>query len=246
MNRMMHLLLSMMLLAVSAWAVAAGNERTVKPVQFPKGETATTISGSIRGHHFIDYQLRAAAGQTMKINLRGSNRANYFNLLPPGSSEVAMALGDLSGNRFDGLLPDDGVYTIRVFLVRAAARRNEASDFKLSVGIEGVPLKPISAKGDAVLPGTRYNASATVPCSPALTNTRQCEALVIRRSHDGTATVELRWDKNGTRRILFIKGEPKAADVPQAMTFTRNERGWKVMFNADEYFEIPEPLVTGG
>ena len=48
------------------------------------------------------------------------------------------------------------------------------------------------------------------------------------------------------RRILFVKGEPKAADVPQAMTFTRNERGWMVTFNGDEHFEIPEPLVFGG
>jgi hypothetical protein len=71
-------------------------------------------------------------------------------------------------------------------------------------------------------------------------------SLVIRRGFDGTATVELRWDGAGKRRILFIKGEPKAADVFQAMTSTRNERGWKVTFGGDEYFEIPEPLVFGG
>jgi heat shock protein HslJ len=229
-----------------AEAAAADNERIVKPVQFAKGKSSAVIRGRVVGRQYIDYTLRAAAGQRMTVSLKGSNGANYFNLLPPDSDGPAMASGELIDNRFDGLLPDDGVYTIRVFLYRAAARRNEASDFTLSVGVTGAPLKPVSAKSDAVLPGTRYHASATVSCEPAYTKTRQCEARVIRRGFDGTATVELRWDGSWKRRILFVKGEPKVADVPQAMTFTRNERGWRVTFNGDEHFEIPEPLVYGG
>ncbi len=69
---------------------------------------------------------------------------------------------------------------------------------------------------------------------------------MIRRGFDGTATVELRWDKAKKRRILFVKGEPLVADVPQSMTSSRDERGWRVTFNGDEHFEIPEPLVFGG
>jgi hypothetical protein len=30
------------------------------------------------------------------------------------------------------------------------------------------------------------------------------------------------------------------------MTFTRNERGWRVSFGGEEHFEVPEPLVYGG
>ena len=48
------------------------------------------------------------------------------------------------------------------------------------------------------------------------------------------------------RRILFVKGEPKAADTSQPLNFTRNERGWTVKFGDNERFEIPEPLVFGG
>ncbi|MCU0812246.1 MAG: hypothetical protein MUE59_14660, partial [Thiobacillaceae bacterium] len=229
-----------------AEAAATDNERIVKPVQFAKGKSSAVIRDRIVGYHYIDYQLRGSAGQRMTVSLKGSNGANYFNLLPPGSEGPAMVRGELLDNRFDGLLPDDGVYTIRVFLYRAAARRGEQSDFTLSVGVTGAPLKPVSAGTDAVLPGTRYHASTTVPCEPAFTRTRQCEAFVVRRGFDGTATVELRWDGTWKRRILFVKGEPKAADVPQAMTFTRTERGWRVTFNGDEHFEIPEPLVFGG
>jgi len=227
-------------------AAAVDNERTVKPVQFPKGKSSAVIRGRIVGHHYIDYQVPAGAGQRMTVSLKGSNGANYFNLLPPDSQGTAMAMGESLDNRFEGLLPDDGVYAIRVFLYRAAARRGEQSDFTLSVGVTGTPLKPVSARMDAVLPGTRYHAGTTVPCEPAFTKTRQCEAFVVRRGFDGTATVELRWDTTWKRRVLFVKGEPRAADVPQAMTFTRNERGWKITFNGDEHFEIPEPLVFGG
>ena len=231
-------------------AAVADTERVVKSVRFPKGKTAMVIKDRIVGRHYIDYTVSAFAGQRLRLSLKGSNRANYFNLLPPGSADAAMARGEMLDNRFDGLLPDDGVYTIRVFLYRAAARRNAASDFTLSVGVTGAPLKAVSATIDAVITGTHYHASTTVPCAPAYTKTRECEALVIRRGFDGTATVELRWTisatQSGKRRILFVKGEPKAADVPEAMTFTRDERGWKVTFNGDEHFEIPETLVFGG
>ncbi len=157
-----------------------------------------------------------------------------------------MAIGEQPNNRFDGLLPDDGVYTVRVFLIRAAARRNETGSYTLKVVTGGTALKPIAASKDALVAGTRFHAVARVKCAPAYTQTRECEAGVVRRGIDGTATVALRWDQSGMRRILFIKGEPKAADVAQAMTYTRNERGWVVSFGADESVEIPEPLVFGG
>ena len=227
-------------------AAATDNERVIKPVHFAKGKSSAVIRNRIVGHRYIDYQVLAGAGQRMTVSLKGSNGANYFNLLPPDSEGPAMARGESLDNRFDGLLPDDGVYTIRVFLYRAAARRNEASDFTLSVGVTETPLKPVSARTDAVLPGTRYHASTTVQCEPAFSKIRQCEAYVVRRGFDGTATVELRWDGTWKRRILFVKGEPKAADVPQAMTFTRDERGWRVSFNDEEHFDIPEALVYGG
>lgn len=225
---------------------AADKERIVKPVQFAKGGNAAELRDRITGRQYVDYQLRASAGQRMAVSLKGSNGGNYFNLLPPGSADAAMAISEQTGNRFDGLLPDDGVYTIRVFLVRAAARRNETSDFTLQVGVTGSPLKAVPARVDAVLPGARFHARTTTKCEPLYSQARECEAYVVRRGFDGTATVELRWDGNGKRCILFVRGEPKAADTPSAMTFTRNDRGWRVSFAGEEHFDIPEALVYGG
>lgn len=235
--------------AQTAPAVASpetDKDRVAKTVQFAKSTTAAVLRGKVTGRQYIDYQVQANAGQHMTVSLKGSSSANYFNLLPPGSAAQAMAMGELSNNRFDGLLPDDGTYTVRMFLYRAAARRGETSAFTLSVGVTGAPLRPVSTQTDAVLPGTRYHASATVPCQPANTKTGACEALVVRRGFDGTATVALRWDGNSQRRILFIKGEPKAADVSQTMTSVRNEFGWRVSFDESEHFDIPRALVEGG
>jgi hypothetical protein len=234
------------LLCPPATFAATDADRTVKEIHFAKGSSKAVLKGKIQGYRYIDYQLQASAGQTMKASMQVSNRANYYNILPPDSTDAAMYIGQIGANRFEGLLPTDGLYTVRVYLMRSAARRNENSDFTLSIAIDGKPLLPVPAKIDAVIPGTPYHAQGKVKCEPAYSKVRECEALVIRRGFDGTATVELRWDNNQKRRILFVKGKPAAADIVHAFTFTRDERGYVITFNADERFEVPEALVFGG
>lgn len=157
-----------------------------------------------------------------------------------------MVIGIFIDNRFDGLLPDDGVYAIRVLLMRSAGRRNEASDYTLSLGVVGTPLAPVSVKVDTHVSGHPLSRQNNNEMRAAHSQARECETYVVRRGFDGTATVELRWDGDNKRRILFVKGEPKGADVPQTLTFTRYERGWRVSFNNDEHFDVPEALVSGG
>ena len=66
------------------------------------------------------------------VTFKPSNLSAYFNVLPPGSDE-AMFIGSTSGNRFEAALPADGIYTIRVYLMRNAARRNETAQYTLQV-----------------------------------------------------------------------------------------------------------------
>jgi hypothetical protein len=226
---------------------AADTERTVKVVNFAQGSASATLKGWITGHNYVDYQLRAGAGQKIQASLKASNGANYFNLLPPGSADAAMYVGSTGENRFEGLMPDDGVYTLRVYLMRSEARRKRSSSYTLTVSVTGKPLPALSPKDDALVPGTRFHATTTVRCVQHSAQARECDAGVVRRGRDGTATVELSWDKNARRRILFVKGRPEAADVPLAFTFSRNERGDIVVdFGGEERFEIPESLVSGG
>jgi hypothetical protein len=105
-------------------------------IQFEKGKSGTTITGKIKGDQIVDYQLRAGAGQSMVAIFKPSNLSAYFNVLPPGSN-VAIFVGSTSGNHFEAKLPADGVYTVRVYLMRNAARRNESATYKLDLSVAG-------------------------------------------------------------------------------------------------------------
>lgn len=225
---------------------AAPDGRMVQTVSFSKEGKSATLIGRIKGYDYIDYLVPARAGQTLKVSLKGSHRANYFNLLPPNSSDVAMVSGEWSHNQANSLLPDDGIYTIRVFLIRAAARRNETSHFSLAVSIDGQALGALTDNDDSLVPKTRYHAQSQVQCRPPYSQLRVCDIGVIRRGRDGTATVELTWEMTGLRRILFVKGQPVSTDTTSVMSVDRNEHGWRVSFDGDESYEIPEAIVFGG
>lgn len=145
------------------------------------------------------------------------------------------------------MLPTDGDYTIRVYLMRPAARRNASSDYTLTVGVTGKALAPVAASKDALIPGTPFHASAAISCAPPLDpKPQQCEAFFIRRDFAGTVTVEVRGPNDFKRRILFVKGQPAASDSPDRMTFSRRGDNALVKFGAEESAEIPDALVRGG
>jgi hypothetical protein len=141
-----------------------------KMIQFRKGTSNATITGKIKGYQTVDYQLRASAGQSLVAVFKPSNLSAYFNVLPPGS-DVALFVGSTSGNRFEEVLPADGLYTIRVYLMRSAARRNETASYTLDVGISGrgkaatvAKAKPVSgALFDSTLElhGIRFRVTST-------------------------------------------------------------------------------------
>jgi hypothetical protein len=126
----------MLLLFASSAHVSAADDIRKEQIQFKKGTSSAAITGRIKGYQMVDYQLRAGAGQTMTVTFKPSNRSAYFNVLPPGTDE-AIFVGSISGNRCEAELPADGVYTIRVYLMRNAARRNETSNYTLAVAVAG-------------------------------------------------------------------------------------------------------------
>jgi len=50
---------------------------------------------------------------TLAVTMKASNASTYFNILPPGSPG-AMFIGSTSGVTATVVLPDDGVYVVRV------------------------------------------------------------------------------------------------------------------------------------
>jgi hypothetical protein len=225
--------------------MATGAAPTTKPVQFAKGATSTAIEGTIAGDDDIDYTIRAAAGQTLTVSLRKSNAQNFFNVLPPQSRTAAFVGG--GADDFKVVLPDDGDYVIRLYLNRAAARRQESSRYVLTIGVEGPALQAVAASKDALVPGTRFHAKANIACTPMFeTKPQQCVAGVIRRQGDGVATVVVLPASGDPRRILFVKGAPVSSDSPDPMTSSVKGDMTEVVFGRDERYTIPEALVRGG
>ena len=216
-------------------------------VQFAKGATSAQLRGSIKGYASVDYKIDARAGQTLSVTMKPSNASNYFNINPPGSDGAAMFIGSSQGAEATVMLPTDGIYVVQVYLMRNAARRNETSNYTLTVGVTGKPLAPVPAAKDALIPGTPFHASATVACTPPFESKPQpCEASVIRRGFDGTATVEVRGPGSTLRRILFVGGVPVASDATEPLAYSRAGDLTIVKFGADERYEIPDALVRGG
>ena len=212
-----------------------------------KATGIVTARGSIQGYASRDFVIHAGAGQTLTVSLEATSPSAYFNLLPPGSSEVAMFIGSTSGNRYQGVAPIAGDYTVRVYLMRSAARRKTTSNFNLTARVAGTALVPLSAREDAVFPGTAFHAAAPVPCAlPYQPDVRTCEAKVIRYDHAGTATVELRGPRDFVRRILTVKGTPTASDATEPPASTRSGDTTTVTIGTDERYELPDALIIGG
>jgi len=216
-------------------------------VQFAQGASSAVIKGQLQGDATVDYLVRASAGQTLSAKLQKSNPQNYFNVLPPGSAGSAMFVGDAGGD-YHGVLAADGNYTVRVYLMRPAARRGESSSYTLTVGVTGKPLAPTPASKDALVAGTPYHASAKIQCVPAFESAlRECDAFVIRRGFDGTATVDIPGAAE-KRSILFVKGKPVTSNAQalETLSFERNGDTTIVKLGATERYEIPDALVRGG
>jgi hypothetical protein len=231
-------------------SVAAADDPGIRQdrVQFAHGTDSAVVKGRLQGREIVDYLVQARAGQTLAVTLKRSNPQQYFNVNPPGT-EVSMFVGSLdsTGTVFERMLPADGDHVVRLYLMRAAARRNEASDYTLTIGVTGAALAPLPASQDALLPGTPFHASGRITGVPYFeTKPRECEAFVTRRGIDGTATIEIPLPNALKRRILFVKGRPVASDSPAAVTFSRQGDVTTVKLGTDEWYEIPDALLMGG
>lgn len=130
------LLLSTLLLGVAAGASA----QMTAEVQFESGNYGTMVSGTVTGDEYFDYVLGAKAGQEMFADLQVSdtngNGVIYFNILPPGSDGVAIYNGSINGNTARINLPDEGDYTIRVYLMGNDRDTGKTVGYNLDLSIQ--------------------------------------------------------------------------------------------------------------
>lgn len=109
----------------------AKDEVKIIPIKFASGSTSKIMEGSITGRESIDYKLSVKEGQSLNISLAKESGMPYFNILEPGEEYEAIFNGSTYGNQFEDTAAKSGDYTIRVYMKRAAARRNETAKFRL-------------------------------------------------------------------------------------------------------------------
>ncbi|MGF1563164.1 MAG: DNA breaking-rejoining protein [Geminicoccaceae bacterium] len=127
-------------LCVLIFSARADDQIREQRVQFEAGTSAAVIEDSITGYESVAYVLRADADQTMTVALETDHGATYFNLYGPGEGPGDLALANSQFteeiNSLRAVLPDDGDYTVSVYMMRAAARREETAAYRLRVAIE--------------------------------------------------------------------------------------------------------------
>ena len=233
-----------------AYAVAAAPIET-RPIQFAKGASSATVKGTIKGDQTVDYTVRARAGQTMSVKLETRNSANYFNVLPPGSNDVAIFVGSSDGNEWSGALPADGVYKLRVYLMRSAARRNESAAYTLTVGVTGsagaaaAPALGQARANDAKVPGTRYHATGPLPCAMgnAPMGSTPCEFGVVR-GRPGNAEVHIK-PAGGLERVLSFRGNTVTSGSDKVKALKAGDL-WTIEVNDYEHYQVSESVISGG
>jgi hypothetical protein len=231
--------------------VLAADSIEVRPLHFAKGTSSTSVKGSLTGHKTIDYKLRARASQTMTVSLKTSNAANYFNVLPPGSKDVAIFVGSTSGNEWTGRLDADGEYTVRVYLMRSAARRNESAAYTLTVAVTGSAGAAAASdlgkapSGDAKVKGTPYHATGTLDCwmGNAPVGSSRCGFGVIR-GKPGNAEVHVK-PAGGLERVLTFMGNEVTSGTDK-VTASRSGDIWTIEVNDHEHYKVPEAVISGG
>lgn len=238
------------LLAAGFACAAAATPIETRPIQFAKGASSATVKGTIKGDQTVDYTLRARAGQIMSVKLATRHSANYFNVLPPGSDGVAIFVGSSGGNEWSGALPTDGEYTVRVYLMRSAARRNESASYTLTVGVTGGAAAAAPALGqapssDAKVKGTPYHATGPLPCAmgKAPMGSTQCEFGVIR-GKPGNAEVHIK-PAGGLERVLSFRGNTVTSGKDKVKASKSGDL-WTIEVNDYEHYQIPEAVISGG
>ncbi|MBR8829507.1 MAG: hypothetical protein DSM107014_16695 [Gomphosphaeria aponina SAG 52.96 = DSM 107014] len=235
--------LSLLFTTVPTISTLAQDEIRQENVQFKPDTTGTTIQGEIKGDETVDYILRANAGQSMVVILSTDNLANYFNVIAPGE-DSAMFIGSTEGNRFEGNLPKDGDYTIRVYLMRSAAREEETANYSMEIGIaNNNPTAPYTTE--------TYDATTSFKCEvrdsadgAPVTHSQDCPAGILR-GDPGSASMRIMLP-NGVERVLNFEAENVTTPDGGELTWGKEENGdWYIGIDNQEFYIIPEAAIYG-
>ena len=253
----MKALLPVLVVLLALPAAYAQDDIRVEDVHFHRGTSSAVITGSITGYNAVDYHLGAEAGQQMHVLLTTSNSANYFNVLPPGSTNEAIFTGQIDGNEWSGRLEESGVYTVRVYLMRSAARRNETARYSLDFSIIGQGDGSAAAEPSPWPRDT--DASGMLPCADSGTSfdrsafQMSCDMRVKRNPYGATIWTRTPGDRRSEAglstsdlRVLYFESDAFSTDDASEVKWDRSEDNWIVKVGDSERYFIPDAVIFGG
>lgn len=175
--------LAILLLTASA---ALAQEARVEQVVFAPGAESATVEGRLEGWESVDYRFGGEAGRPARVALTADNRFTFFNLIAPDGE--AIWAGAVSGSAFSAALPLSGDYRARVFLMRNAARRGEATTYRLEIAVGNAELaEPVQGDfADGLQGGPDFWAVTGVSTALNLRAEPSTGAAVLRRVEAGT------------------------------------------------------------
>ena len=232
-----------------ATASIAMAQQTV-PVTFARGQSSATLTGRITGDQDRNYTVDARAGQTLTVTLKATRGSVEMNVWAPGS-DSAISLGSADPYRFSTVLPSNGRYRVQVYQMRAFARRGATANYALTIGVTGRGGGGGAGGGyrpsvDALVPGTKYNATADLRCTTSIGGRAgACKAGVIR-GRNGNTVVEIKTPDGGQRSIFFTNGRATSSDASAPMRVTRQGDVSIVRIGNVEVYEIVDAFVVGG
>lgn len=238
--------LSGMAVVVACAAVTASAQENLRQerVRFAPGLSSATVQSAISGYETIDYLVQARAGQTMVVTLATDHTVNYFNVIPPDAENEADFVGSTEGRRFQGMLDLDGDWRIRVYLMRAAARRGEAADYTLTVEITGEPDPAMAREANDFGP-RRWDARGDLGCAWGGEPMRPaaCPFKVIRYQEGATIFVLAR--PMDRERILYFEQGAWSTPSSEGVQALKRTDMWYLVVG-DEAYEVPDAVLFGG
>lgn len=98
--------------------------------------------------------------------------------------------------------------------------------------------------GDAVVPGTGYNATGMLACTVS-GRAQDCRFGVVRRGN-GSATVDITMPNGSLRQIVFTAGRPVASNASAGIFGEWAGRDVLVSIGTNERYAVPDAVLWGG
>jgi hypothetical protein len=239
-------------LIVTALVSFAADSIRTERIHFKLGAKSAVVEANIKGYETVDYVLGARSGQFMTVRMATKHGATYFNIIGPGENEVAMFNGSFGQNHYEGMLPLNGDYKIRVYMMRSAARRNEIARYRLEMIIDDREATDTDTlRAEKLLEMPQANPNLKPALKKAIINFLQAEMVSVEEGYtlladfadlneDGIldALVILTgpyWCGTGGCTMLVFQGENKSFNFVSSSTLVRppvtvsnnKTKGWR-------------------